>query len=79
MDQVAENAARLIADRTGVPRHDVAVVLGSGWAPAAEALGRPTATLPFADLPGLIPPAGQTFPVARSGTLSPAHVDNRRH
>ncbi|HUO39537.1 MAG TPA: purine-nucleoside phosphorylase, partial [Mycobacterium sp.] len=49
MDHVAERAARLIAERTGVPRHDVAVVLGSGWAPAAEKLGRPTATVPMAD------------------------------
>jgi purine-nucleoside phosphorylase len=30
-------SARRLADRTGVGRHDVAVVLGSGWAPAADA------------------------------------------
>jgi purine-nucleoside phosphorylase len=59
MDQVAESAARLIAERTGVRGHDVAVVLGSGWAPAAEKLGRPTATLAMAELPGLAPPAAQ--------------------
>jgi len=59
MDQVAERAARLIADRSGVPGHDVAVVLGSGWAPAAERLGRPTATLSMAELPGLLPPAAE--------------------
>ncbi len=59
MDQVAENAARLIAERAGVAGHDVAVVLGSGWAPAAETLGLPTATLPMADLPGFTPPAAE--------------------
>jgi purine-nucleoside phosphorylase len=35
----AASAARL-AERTGQPRHDVAVVLGSGWSPAADALAR---------------------------------------
>jgi purine-nucleoside phosphorylase len=59
MDQVAERAARLVADRTGVPSHDVAVVLGSGWAPAAERLGRPTAIVPMGELPGFIPPAAE--------------------
>ena len=34
----AESAAR-IAARTGVAHHDVAVVFGSGWAPAAAELG----------------------------------------
>ena len=34
---LARNAAAVIADRTGVGSHDVALVLGSGWAPAAEA------------------------------------------
>ncbi|HME47460.1 purine-nucleoside phosphorylase [Mycobacterium sp.] len=59
MDHVAERAARLIAERTGVPGHDVAVVLGSGWAPAAEALGPATTTLPTAEVPGFIPPSAQ--------------------
>jgi purine-nucleoside phosphorylase len=54
MDQVAESAARLVADRTGVPGHDVAVVLGSGWAPAADRPGWATATLSM-ELPGLFP------------------------
>src|SRR5690606_37920793 len=40
-DAVARDAAAAIADRTGVERHDVAVVLGSGWAPAAEQFGDP--------------------------------------
>jgi purine-nucleoside phosphorylase len=34
----------------------VAVVLGSGWAPAAAALGVPSAEIPMADLPGFSPP-----------------------
>ena len=34
----------------------MAVVLGSGWAPAADALGTPTAVVPMAELPGFTPP-----------------------
>ena len=52
----AEHAASVIAERTGVPAHDVAVVLGSGWAPAVDALGTPTATVPMAELPGFSAP-----------------------
>jgi len=33
------------------------VVLGSGWAPAADVLGRPVATLEASELPGFIAPA----------------------
>lgn len=53
---VAQDAAAAIRDRTGVDAHDVAVVLGSGWAPAVEALGPPTAAVPMAELPGFTPP-----------------------
>lgn len=52
----AAAAAATLAERTGSDRHDVAVVLGSGWAPAADALGVPAAELGLADLGG--PPAG---------------------
>lgn len=52
----ATAAATVIAERTGIPRHDVALVLGSGWAPAVEALGTPAAVLPMADLPGFATP-----------------------
>ncbi|ORV14626.1 purine-nucleoside phosphorylase [Mycobacterium celatum] len=55
-EALARRAAELIADGTGVAEHDVAVVLGSGWAPAVAALGSPTAVLPMAELPGFTPP-----------------------
>ncbi|MGE3621253.1 MAG: purine-nucleoside phosphorylase [Acidimicrobiia bacterium] len=54
---VAAEAARVVAGRAGVERHDVAVVLGSGWAPAADRLGTTVAEVPFAELPGF-PDAG---------------------
>ncbi|MCV7383635.1 purine-nucleoside phosphorylase [Mycolicibacter longobardus] len=59
---LATQAAAVLARRTGVDAHDVAIVLGSGWAPAVAALGAPTATVPMADLPGFSAPtaAGHT-------------------
>src|SRR4051812_431655 len=55
-DLAREGADRL-RELTGVDRHDAAVVLGSGWLPAADALGRPRAELSTTDLPGFAPPA----------------------
>jgi purine-nucleoside phosphorylase len=54
---LAAAAAAALRDRTGVERHDVALVLGSGWLPAVDALGEATAELSTADLPGFAPPA----------------------
>ena len=56
MNPDPDRAAQALAQRTGVDRHYVAVVLGSGWAPAAEALGTVNAGIPMADLPGFAPP-----------------------
>ena len=55
----AEAAARVLAERTGVARHDVAVVLGSGWRPAADVIGAASAEVPMAELPGFVPPTAQ--------------------
>jgi purine-nucleoside phosphorylase len=51
----AASAARL-AELTGCPAHDAAVVLGSGWRPAADALGAPAAEIPLDRLGGFAPP-----------------------
>jgi purine-nucleoside phosphorylase len=55
--QLAAEAAVALAELTGVPSHDVALVLGSGWLPAADALGEVTAEVSTTDLPGFAPPA----------------------
>ncbi len=55
--EAATEAARVLAERTGVERHDVALVLGSGWLPAVDALGEVVAELATTDLPGFAPPA----------------------
>ena len=61
MDGTYAEDARAAADRlrelTGVASHDVAVVLGSGWVPAVDALGEVVADVATTDLPGFAPPA----------------------
>ncbi len=55
--EVAATAAATIATETGVERHDVAIVLGSGWAATADRLGRVIADLELSDVPGFPAPA----------------------
>ena len=53
---LALEASEALATATGVPRHDVAIVLGSGWGPAADALGTTVAEIAADSLPGFLPP-----------------------
>jgi purine-nucleoside phosphorylase len=48
-------AAARIAELTGVERHDVALVLGSGWRGTADVLGTTRAELSVDELPGFVP------------------------
>jgi purine-nucleoside phosphorylase len=57
--EVARAAAAGLDERTGVERHDALVVLGSGWAGAAEALGEVVAELDVREVPGFLPPVAQ--------------------
>ncbi len=72
--ELARIAADRVAEVTGVPQHDVALVLGSGWLPAAHALGDPVAEVPLADLPGFAAPAV----AGHGGTLRSVRVGDRR-
>ena len=62
---VAEQAAAALRSRTGVDSYDVALVMGSGWAPAADLLGEGKDELPTAELPGFPPPGVE----GHSGTV----------
>jgi purine-nucleoside phosphorylase len=48
----AQDAAARLAELTGTPRHDIALVLGSGWLPAVDMLGTADAEIATTDLPG---------------------------
>lgn len=53
---LASEAADRLRELTGVDRHDIALVMGSGWLPAADALGDVVAEVSTTDLPGFAPP-----------------------
>ncbi|MBC7517744.1 MAG: purine-nucleoside phosphorylase [Microbacteriaceae bacterium] len=55
--EVADTAAREIAEKTGVARHDIALTLGSGWAKAADLIGETVATIPATEIAGFSKPA----------------------
>src|ERR1700730_2208330 len=53
----ARAAAARLAEISGIDRHDVAVVLGSGWIPAADRMGQVVAEWPMVDLGGFPAPS----------------------
>jgi len=53
---LAAASAERLAQLTGVPRHDAMVVLGSGWAPAATAIGETVAEVALGELGGFPAP-----------------------
>jgi len=55
--QAAAIAASEIASRTGFASHDVALVMGSGWVGAVDALGSPNYECNAEEITGFFPPA----------------------
>ncbi|MFF7198027.1 purine-nucleoside phosphorylase [Streptomyces sp. NPDC088197] len=53
----ADAAAARLRELTGAETHDVALVMGSGWVPAADELGVADYELSITDLPGFPAPA----------------------
>ena len=70
---LAELAARDLTDALGGAA-EVAIVMGSGWAPAADAFGAPEATVRIADLPGFTPPTA----IGHGGEIRAVRVGERR-
>lgn len=71
---LAEAAAATIAERTGHAKHDIAVVLGSGWRPAADVIGEGDAEIPLEELPGFERPEA----VGHGGTVRSLDVEGKR-
>ena len=69
----ADEAATALAQATGIARHDVAVVLGSGWRPAADLLGDAAHEIPMAELPGFVAPAA----VGHGGTVRSVRIGEK--
>lgn len=71
---MAKEAARDLALVTNTESHDVAIVFGSGWDPAAKQLGKPDTTLVATDLAGFLPP---TVP-GHSGRISSVTISKKK-
>ena len=71
---LARQAADALAERTGADKHDVALVMGSGWLPAADALGQAEHEFPAAELPGFSAPAVE----GHGGTIRSVKLGDRR-
>ncbi|MGH3319649.1 MAG: purine-nucleoside phosphorylase [Streptosporangiaceae bacterium] len=70
----ADKAAAKLRELSGRPRFDVAIVLGSGWGPAADALGSPDWEAPATELAGFPPPAVE----GHAGRVRAVTVGGRR-
>ncbi|MFC5747059.1 purine-nucleoside phosphorylase [Actinomadura rugatobispora] len=71
---LARAAADRLRDRTSFDSFDVALVMGSGWVPAADALGAPAAEFAVTELPGFAAPAVE----GHAGRLRAVEVGGRR-
>lgn len=73
--EIAQQAARVVAERTGVDQHDIALTLGSGWGKAADELGETIAVIPAEEVPGF----SRSAVAGHSGTLRSIRLDSGRH
>lgn len=73
---VAREAAQCLTDRLGVGCFDAALVLGSGWAAAADSLGQTLATVQADEVPGFVAPVvgGHTGMLRAVRTAAGRHV-----
>jgi purine-nucleoside phosphorylase len=72
--EAARAAAAVLAEKTGAARHDVALVLGSGWVPAVDAMAGDYQEFANTELPGFLPPAV----AGHAGTIRSLQVDGKR-
>ncbi|TQF65997.1 purine-nucleoside phosphorylase [Rhodococcus spelaei] len=74
MGNLEHQAARVLGERTGTPKHDIAIVLGSGWQEAADAFGPTLGSVPMAELPGFAAPTAS----GHAGELRSVRVGDHR-
>jgi len=72
-DALAAEAAEALTTALG-GSHDVAVVMGSGWAPAADAFGAAEAAIGIGELPGFAAPTA----VGHGGEVRSVRVGDRK-
>jgi purine-nucleoside phosphorylase len=72
--RAADAAAARLRGLTGAESHDVALVMGSGWMPAAGSLGEPEHEFPVTGLPGFPAPTA----AGHAGRLRSYRIDDKR-
>jgi len=72
---IARDAAAVIASRSGIERHDIALTLGSGWGKAADLIGETVSSIDAADVPGF---SASAVP-GHSGTVRSIRLADGRH
>jgi purine-nucleoside phosphorylase len=73
--EIAAQAAKQIAEISGIPSHDVALTLGSGWAKAAELIGETVSVIPADQVIGFSKPALE----GHVGTLRSIKLPSGKH
>ncbi len=72
---LAKAAAKVIAERSGVATHDIALTLGSGWGKAATAIGEVVSEIAAEDVPGF----HKAAVVGHGGKLTSIRMNDGRH
>jgi len=72
---VASAAADVIRERSGSARHDVALVLGSGWGQTGDLIGSTLATIDNVDVPGF----GKAAVAGHLGVIRSVAVGHSEH
>lgn len=55
--EIAKQAGAQIAEKSGIPNHEIALTLGSGWAKAADLIGETVSEIPGSEIIGFSKPA----------------------
>ncbi|NLA65746.1 MAG: purine-nucleoside phosphorylase [Leucobacter sp.] len=74
-DALAAEAAEVIARLSGIPQHDIALTLGSGWGKAAESMGEVVSEIAAEQVPGF----RSSQVVGHGGKLTSIRLSDGRH
>jgi purine-nucleoside phosphorylase len=73
--EIAQEAATQIAKISGIPSHDIALTLGSGWAKAADLIGETVCEIPGSEIIGF----SKSAVVGHVGTIRSIRLPNGKH
>lgn len=73
--EIAQEAAKQIANISGIPSHDIALTLGSGWAKAADLIGETVCEIPGSEIIGF----SKSAVIGHVGTIRSIRLPNGKH